>query len=197
MEAGGVGPETTRSEPQLAGPESPDPSTPVTVAAVDVPTAGPAPTPAQPQSTPGGDLIGRRRFIRLVLGFSLVSMAALVVTPVVGFLIPRKTEGAGAGGRVLAGTTTDIPAGTGKVVAMGSSPVIVVNGESGVKAFSAVCTHLGCIVDYDTTTKVIVCPCHDGHFNPVSGAVVSGPPPAPLKPIGVSVEKDQIFLVQG
>ncbi len=80
---------------------------------------------------------------------------------------------------------------------MGSSPVIVVNGESGVKAFSAVCTHLGCIVGYDTTTKVIVCPCHDGHFNPVSGAVISGPPPAPLKPIGVSVEKDQIFLVQG
>jgi cytochrome b6-f complex iron-sulfur subunit len=162
----------------------------------DAPMVGVSTTSAPVAPAPD-DLIGRRRFIKLVLGFSLVSMAALVVTPIVGFLIPRKTEGAGAGGKTLAGTTTDIPAGTGKVVAMGSSPVIVVNGESGVKAFSAVCTHLGCIVDYDATTKAIICPCHDGHFNPVSGAVVSGPPPAPLKPIGVSVEKDQIFLVQG
>jgi nitrite reductase/ring-hydroxylating ferredoxin subunit len=196
MEAGGVGPEATRSEPQPAGPQASDPGAPIAPAAAPISAADPAPSPA-PGAGADGDLIGRRRFIRLVLGFSLVSMAALVVTPIVGFLIPRKTEGAGAGGKTLAGTTTDIPAGTGKVVAMGSSPVIVVNGEGGVKAFSAVCTHLGCIVGYDSTSKQIICPCHDGHFNPISGAVISGPPPAPLKPIGVSVEKDQIFLVQG
>ena len=121
----------------------------------------------------------------------------MVVTPIVGFLVPPKAVGAGAGGRVLAATTADLPIGSGKVVAMGSKPVIVINTDTGVKAFSAVCTHLGCIVGYDTTSSHIICPCHDGHFSPASGAVISGPPPQPLPPVAVAVEKDQIYLVGG
>ena len=146
---------------------------------------------------PTGRPMGRRRFIRMLLGFSAFSTLAMVVTPIVGFLIPPRTAGAGAGGRVLAATTADLPIGHGKVVAMGSKPVIVVNTAAGVKAYSAVCTHLGCIVGYDTTSNHIVCPCHDGHFNPASGGVISGPPPQPLPPVPVAVEKDQIFLVSG
>ena len=149
------------------------------------------PTIVDPADRP----MGRRRFIRVLLGFSLFSTLAMIVTPIAGFLVPPKAVGAGPGGRVLAATTTDLPAGSGKVVAMGSSPVIVVNTDAGVKAYSAVCTHLGCIVLYDSTSRQIVCPCHDGHFSPASGAVTSGPPPQPLPPITVAVEKDQIFLV--
>jgi len=141
--------------------------------------------------------MGRRRFVRLLLGFSLVSTVAMIVTPVIGFLIPKKAEGGAAGGKVLAAKKADLPAGSGKVVAMGSKPVVVVNGEAGVKAFSAVCTHLGCIVEFDETLRQIVCPCHDGHFNPSSGAVVCGPPPQPLAPVNVAEEGDSIFLVAG
>lgn len=144
---------------------------------------------------PAGRPMGRRRFIRMLLGFSVVSTLTMVVTPIIGFLIPPRTEGAGAGGRVLAATTADLPIGNGKVVAMGSKPVIVVNTDAGVKAYSAVCTHLGCIVGYDSTSSQIVCPCHDGRFSPASGGVISGPPPQPLPPVAVAVEKDQIFLV--
>ncbi len=147
-------------------------------------------TPAPPVTT-------RRRFLGYLLGFSLVSTLALVFTPVVGFLVPPKTGSAGTGGKVLAGTLTDIPLGKGKVVAMGSKPTIVLNTDQGVKAFSAICTHLGCIVGFDDASGVIVCPCHDGRFNPTTGAVVSGPPPAPLPPVTVSVEDDKIFLVEG
>ncbi len=191
--------ERGEADPGTPGSESSGPATAEPIQSSMLPGASAvgAPSASTPVGVTNDGLIGRRRFVRMVLGFSLVSMAAMVVTPIVGFLIPPKTQGTGAGGRTLAGTTTDIPAGAGKVVAMGSSPVIVINTGSGVKAYSAVCTHLGCIVDYDATTKAIVCPCHDGHFSPATGAVVSGPPPAPLKPIGVSVEKDQIFLVQG
>jgi cytochrome b6-f complex iron-sulfur subunit len=143
------------------------------------------------------DAPARRRFLRFLLGFSVVSTIAMVAAPIVGFLIPPKTSGGSAGGRVLAGTTEDIPAGTGKVVPVGSKPVIVTNTEAGILAYSAVCTHLGCIVGFDTTIRQIVCPCHDGHFNPANGAVISGPPPRPLAPVAVSVEQDQIFLVPG
>ena len=142
-----------------------------------------------------GKPVERRRFVKLLLSFSVLSTLYMVITPIVGFLIPPKTAGSGTGGRQLAGTTDDIPVGQGKVVAMGSRPVMVINGAQGVKAFSAICTHLGCIVAYDETLNHIVCPCHDGHFNPVTGAVLSGPPPAPLAAVNVAVENKQIFLL--
>jgi cytochrome b6-f complex iron-sulfur subunit len=138
----------------------------------------------------------RRRFLRYLLGFSVVSSLVMLAAPAVAFLVPPKPGTEGAGGKISAGTTADIPPGKGKVVPMGSKPVIVVNGENGVTAFSAICTHLGCIVAFDDTNAVIVCPCHDGRFNPATGAVVSGPPPAPLQAVTVSVENDEIFLVE-
>ena len=141
--------------------------------------------------------LGRRRFLRIALGFSVVSTTAMVLTPIVGFLIPPKSTEGGAAGRILAGTTADLPAGSGKVVAMGSKPVILLNTTAGLKAYSAVCTHLGCIVAFDPVAGAIVCPCHDGRFNPANGSVISGPPPQPLAPIAVAVEQGQIYLVDG
>lgn len=151
-------------------------------------------TPAASSAAPAADP-GRRRFLRTLLGFSVVSTLSMIVTPIIGFLIPPQTQAGAAGGRFLAGTTDDIPPGQGKVVAMGNKPVVVINGGQGIKAFSAICTHLGCIVAYDTTLNEIVCPCHNGVFNPISGVVVSGPPPAPLAPVNVAVEKNQIYLL--
>jgi len=139
--------------------------------------------------------VSRRRFLGWLLGLSVVSSLLMIVTPVLGFLVPPKTAGGTGGDKVLAGKTADIPPGEGKVVAMGSRPVIVVNSAGGPTAFSAICTHLGCIVTWDTAAKQITCPCHDGVFNPATGAVVSGPPPAPLPPVRVAVEGDQIFLL--
>ena len=139
--------------------------------------------------------LDRRTLLRWVLGFSIFSTVAMVLAPMVGFLVPPKSASAGAGGRVSAGKLTDIPPGEGKVVAMGSKPAIVVNGAQGVTAFSAICTHLGCIVGWDSAGKVIHCPCHDGVFNPANGAVISGPPPAPLPAITTVVENGEIFLV--
>jgi len=149
-----------------------------------------------PDRQPNGTSpIPRRRFLRWLLGFSVVSTLAMVAAPVTAFLVPPKSSAAGSGGKVLAGTLADIPLGTGKVVAMGSKPTIVVNTAQGVAAYSAICTHLGCIVMFDDLSSTIACPCHDGRFSPANGAVVSGPPPAPLPAVTVSVEGDQIFLV--
>ena len=129
------------------------------------------------------------------MGFTVISTLVMVVTPIIGFLVPpRRTTGAG-GGRLLVGTTDVIGMGLSKVVALGSTPVIVLNGPEGVKAFSAVCTHLGCIVGYDASQSPdIVSPCHDGHFSAINGRVISGPPPAPLKEYPVAVVKDEIYL---
>lgn len=141
--------------------------------------------------------LSRRRFVKFLMSFSVVSSIAMVITPVVGFLIPTKTAGGGAGGKVLAGTLDTLPVGKGAVVAIGSKPVIVVNTAGGVKAYSAICTHLGCVVLWDETANNIVCPCHDGRFNPATGAVMSGPPPAPLAPLTTTIEGNDIYIVTG
>jgi len=143
------------------------------------------------------ELPSRRRFLRFLMGFSIVSTISIIAAPIIGFLIPPKVQTATGGGRVLAGALADIPANSGKVVAMGSKPVIVTNTEAGIVAFSAVCTHLGCIVEYDATVRQIVCPCHDGHFNAATGVVLAGPPPRPLPPVATAIEDDQVFLVPG
>ncbi len=138
--------------------------------------------------------LSRRRFIRLLLGFSASSTVVLVLAPVAGFLMPGKSPSNQAG-RVLAGTIQSIVPGTGKVVTLGPRPVIVCNGPTGIKAFSAVCTHLGCIVAYDAAQSPdIVSPCHGGHFSVVNGSVLAGPPPTPLKEFQVSIEKDDVYV---
>ena len=149
---------------------------------------------APPEEAGGGRT--RRSFLRWLGGLTIVTTVAMVLTPVIGFLIPSKGGASGGGGKVLVGTTADIPAGSGEVVAMGSKPAIVVNTDQGVKAFSGICTHLGCVVAWNDMIGAIQCPCHDGRFNPATGVVVSGPPPAPLAPITVSVEGDQIYLTE-
>jgi cytochrome b6-f complex iron-sulfur subunit len=138
----------------------------------------------------------RRRFLRWLGGFTVVTTVGMVVTPIIGFLMPSGNNGSGGGGKTLVGTTDDLPAGAGKVVAMGSKPVIVITTTAGVKAYSAICTHLGCVVAWNDLNGAIQCPCHGGTFNPVSGAVLGGPPPSPLAPVTVSLEGNQIYLTE-
>lgn len=68
---------------------------------------------------------------------------------------------------------------------------------SGYAAFSKVCTHAGCMVanrDGDT----LVCPCHSGLFDPLSGAtVVGGPPPRALPQLPITVASDGHLIATG
>jgi cytochrome b6-f complex iron-sulfur subunit len=138
--------------------------------------------------------VGRRGFLKWALGFSVVATLAGVLTPIIGYLWPPAQGTGGGGGRVQVGTTRDIPIGQGKVVPVNNKPVIVVNTTQGVKAYSAICTHLGCIVEWDQTRRFILCPCHDGRFNPITGAVISGPPPHPLPAVQVVVDAENIYV---
>lgn len=61
-------------------------------------------------------------------------------------------------------------------------------------AFSAVCTHAGCPVQYDPSTVQFVCPCHGGVYDARTGSVRSGPPPAPLQRIPVTVANGQLLV---
>jgi rieske iron-sulfur protein len=68
---------------------------------------------------------------------------------------------------------------------------------SGYAAYSKVCTHAGCMVaDRDDTT--LVCPCHSGRFDPLSGAsVTGGPPPRALPQLPITLSSDGELIATG
>jgi cytochrome b6-f complex iron-sulfur subunit len=138
----------------------------------------------------------RREVIRWLLSFSVISTLGGVLTPIAGYLWPPvRASSHGTGGRTLVGAVTDYPLNSGQVVSVNDEPVMVVNTEAGgFKAYSAVCTHLGCITYWHQTRQLIQCPCHDGRFNPVTGAVISGPPPRPLPPYELEIVGEQVYV---
>ncbi|MEW5961691.1 MAG: Rieske (2Fe-2S) protein, partial [Chloroflexota bacterium] len=99
------------------------------------------------------------------------------------------------GGRTLVGTVNDFPLNSGQVMSVNDEPVIIVNTKAGgIKAYSAICTHLGCICYWHEQRQVIQSPCHDGRFNPLNGAVISGPPPRPLPPYELEIVDGQVYV---
>jgi cytochrome b6-f complex iron-sulfur subunit len=60
-------------------------------------------------------------------------------------------------------------------------------------AYSAICTHLGCIVQWLPEQREFLCPCHAGRFAP-DGRVLSGPPPRPLDPLPVMVVDNRLLI---
>jgi Rieske Fe-S protein len=68
-----------------------------------------------------------------------------------------------------------IPRGEGRVIRRGMHKVAAYRDESGaVHERSAVCTHLKCIVDWNTAEKTWECPCHGSRFS-ATGTVIGGP----------------------
>ena len=61
------------------------------------------------------------------------------------------------------------------------------------KAFSAICTHLGCQVEWKRDQEAFVCPCHQGIYS-MDGIVLSGPPPTPLHELPLIVLPEGAFV---
>jgi cytochrome b6-f complex iron-sulfur subunit len=89
---------------------------------------------------------------------------------------------------------TDIPSGESRNIIYGNMPIVVINRpEKGLIAFSRVCTHLGCLVDYNEKKQLFLCPCHAGVFD-IEGYVVSGPPPKAMNAIPLRIDGGNIVI---
>jgi Rieske Fe-S protein len=92
------------------------------------------------------------------------------------------------------GKTAEVVANDAKMVKFNKTPVMIVKNDEGqIKAFSAVCTHLGCIVEFRSTDRKFHCNCH-GSVLDYDGKNVSGPAPRPLKPFRVEIKQDDIYV---
>ncbi|MFE2107249.1 Rieske (2Fe-2S) protein [Kitasatospora sp. NPDC059463] len=92
----------------------------------------------------------------------------------------------GAKSPVDVGPASAVPVGGGTVYRE-KKIVVTQPAEGQYKAFSAKCTHAGCIVDQVKNQK-IQCPCHGSLFGITDGAVLDGPAPTPLPEYTVEVE---------
>ena len=93
------------------------------------------------------------------------------------------------------GTTGQVPAGQAKQFtdpATGDPAWMVHPSGSTFVAFSAICTHAGCTVQYDSSNVQFVCPCHGGVFDARTGNVLQGPPPSPLPSIPVQAAAGEL-----
>jgi thiosulfate dehydrogenase (quinone) large subunit len=107
---------------------------------------------------------------------------------------PTPSATATAGGTVV-GAASEVPAGQARQFtdpASGQPAWMVHPAGSTFVAFSAVCTHAGCSVEYDSSNVQFICPCHGGVYDARTGQVLQGPPPGPLQSIPVRVDGGQL-----
>ena len=132
-------------------------------------------------------LTERRQFIQFssVAGLSVVAALA-------GKLFENKSAHPEMGKAIA--TTADLAVGSHKIfTAADGSPAIVFRTNAGVFAYSRVCTHQGCSVNFDNAKKTLLCPCHGAEFDPNSDAkVLAGPTQKPLQKIRVAIKGNNI-----
>jgi len=128
---------------------------------------------------------------RQVLVTGGVVAAAVAVTAACGSSGSSSASGSGnVGGNTV--STGDIPVGGG--VVLEAKQVVVTQPTAGTfKAFTAVCTHEGCIVS-SVADGTITCPCHMGQFSAADGSVTGGPPPAPLAAVTFTLSGSTITI---
>ncbi len=97
--------------------------------------------------------------------------------------------GGNSGGAALT-PTSKVPVGGGEVLT--GQKIVVTQPKAGTfAAFTAVCTHLGCLVD-SVSGGTINCPCHGRKFSITNGSVVNGPATAPLAAVSIKVKGSNI-----
>ena len=146
----------------------------------------------KPEAAPAPRIDRRTFFANLVLGIAGALSLGILGERLFAFLSPpappqKEIEFAVA-------ELEAIPDGGGTVIHLPAGSVALERKGAEVSAYSAVCTHLGCVVQWQPTkTAAWYCPCHGGRYDH-AGRPVAGPPPRALKPVPVAVRDGQVYV---
>jgi len=142
-----------------------------------------------PDSTPKPSaFVPRRQFIQLGL---LTVGAAWVGTWLQSRLFPSTSGSQEA--TPVSFPVSELPVGGTKVITYAGVSTLVMRTPESLRAFSLVCTHLGCIVEWQKDKNEFYCPCHDGRYDEF-GDVLAGPPPIPLEQFPVQIVGDTVTV---
>lgn len=133
----------------------------------------------------------RRTFLITALGALGAAVTGALLYPLFRYLAP-----AGPADRKQQVTIrlAELPEGDAKYFELNGTAAVLVKLKGGsVAAFSAVCTHLGCIVQWQKVDGRFLCPCHAGLFS-ATGAVLGGPPPKPLEKLPFVINGDSAIV---
>ena len=166
---------------------------------------------------------GRRKFLHTMFGFAAVSVTGLLLLKVAlptspqasaSSLQPSSSSSQSSFSSSPQPATTPTPGPfSGQLLANATNiplnqsltfndptmgPIVVIHLDNGqFVAYSAICTHAGCQVQFDPSARDIACPCHGAVFDPYNSAqVVGGPAPYPLQkvPIQYDASTGNIYL---
>lgn len=141
-----------------------------------------------------GDGNSRRNFLNIFLSGGFIAVAGSLLYPLFRFFTPPPQEEAVVSS-VKLGKVDDFPINSGRIFRFGSKPGIIIRDANGkFRAFTATCTHLDCIVQYDAVRENIWCACHNGRYD-LNGTNISGPPPRPLTKFQVNILPESGELV--
>lgn len=139
--------------------------------------------------------MSRRKVVNLLLGTGLLTTIGSILAPIINFIIPPKVQEA-TQSSVVAAKVGELPLNSGKVFRFGTKPGILIHTQTDeYVAFSAICTHLDCTVQYRSDFKHIWCACHNGHFD-LTGKNIAGPPPRPLEAYKVDIGGEDIVVTR-
>ena len=152
--------------------------------------------------------LSRNDFVKATIGVLGTIMGVIVGVPLIGYMIAPALKRQESEAWIPAGTLDNYPVNEPTLFNFTRTTVngwertvnsygvyIVRKSETGndVVAFSNVCTHLACRVNWNDQDQEYICPCHDGKFN-INGNVVAGPPPRPLDRYETKVEDGNLSL---
>jgi cytochrome b6-f complex iron-sulfur subunit len=155
---------------------------------------------AAPDPKASPEEVSRRGFIaRAGLGAVGVCYAGAVAYPVYRYLAAPAQQAA----ELAAVTEVKIPEekmpapGGALMFRFGSRPTMLIHHKDGTMVcLTAVCTHLGCTVQYQPEQEHIHCACHGGVYDARTGANISGPPPKPLQRFNVERANGEILITR-
>jgi cytochrome b6-f complex iron-sulfur subunit len=146
-----------------------------------------------------GDKNTRRAFLAAA-GLAGLAYTAALAYPIYRYLASpaEMAMEATAVSEVTLKDAQKLPAGSVLMFKFGSSPAMLIHHlDNTWVAMTAVCTHLGCTVQYEPQADRIHCACHGGVYNAYTGANVSGPPPKPLKLFKAAVNETGVEVSRG
>ena len=152
--------------------------------------------------------MGRRQFMNLLTFGTVTGVALGALYPVGQYFTPARAGGGGGGTTAkdelgnpikATGWLADHPVGDRSLVQglKGDPTYLVVEKADSINSFgiNAICTHLGCVVPWNSGANKFICPCHGSQYDS-NGKVVRGPAPLSLAIAHVSVEDDNVLISQ-